>query len=76
MFPDQAGKLPASYDVMDEIVTITTPTIGECLHSTWDAFLTNPAVWFGYVLPGGTGFVILAWLASRFKKGKNKGAAA
>jgi len=76
MFPDQAGKLPASYDVKDETVTVTTPTMGEYLHSAWDAFLTNPVVWFEYVLPGGTGFVILAWLVSRFRKRKKKRAAA
>jgi hypothetical protein len=72
MFPDQAGKLPATYDVKDETVTVTTPTLGEYMHSAWDAFLTNPAVWFEYVLPGGTGFVILAWLVGRFRKKKRK----
>jgi hypothetical protein len=75
MFPDEAGKLPATYDVKDETVTVTTPTMGEYLHNTWDAFLTNPAVWVEYVLPGGTGFVILAWLVSRFRKRKKKWAA-
>ncbi len=72
MFPDQAGKLPATYDVKDETVTVTTPTMGEYLHGAWDAFLTNPAVWFEYILPGGTGFVVLAWLVNALRKRKMK----
>ncbi len=73
MFPDQAGKLPATYDVKDETVTVTTPTMVEYLHEAWDAFLTNPAVWFDYILPGGTGFVVLAWLINALRKRKKKG---
>lgn len=72
MFPDQAGKLPATYDVKDETVTVTTPTMGNYLHGAWDAFLTNPAVWFEYILPGGTGFVVLAWLVNALRKRKKK----
>ncbi|HEY5212531.1 MAG TPA: carboxypeptidase-like regulatory domain-containing protein [Acidobacteriaceae bacterium] len=72
MFPDQAGKLPATYDVKDETVTVTTPTMGDYLHGAWDAFLTNPAVWFEYILPGGTGFVVLAWLVNGLRKRKKK----
>ncbi len=72
MFPDQAGKLPATYDVKDETITVTTPTMGDYIHGAWDAFLTNPAVWFEYILPGGTGFVVLAWLVNALRKRKKK----
>jgi hypothetical protein len=70
LYPDKAGQVPSRFDVKDETVTVTTPTPSEYLHQAWDAFLTNPAVWFEYVLPGGTGFVILVWLVGRLKKKK------